>query len=229
MKSPLQIAIDGPVAAGKGDIAARLAKELGITYLYTGAMYRALALACIERRISTKAAHQIIEVLDSVRIDLEPSTGTDSSACRVILDGRDITDRVTRPDVAAGSSDVAVIPQVRSKMVKLQQKMAEGKSVVMEGRDIGLRVLPNAQLKIFLTASREERARRRQKQWEEKGIVKPYEEVLEDTRIRDKQDSTRATDPLQKLPDAWELDTTSMTQDEVIGKIKAELYRKNLI
>ncbi len=229
MRSVLQIAIDGPVASGKGDIAARLAKELKLVYLYTGAMYRSLALACMNRNISTRDKMGVLSVLRSCSIDLVPSSGIDSSACRVLLDGKDVTERITKPDVAAGSSDVAIIPQVRSALVTLQQKMAEGKSVVMEGRDIGLRVLPRAQLKIFLTASLEERARRRFIQWQAKGITKTLKDVIEDTKKRDIQDMHREVDPLQKLPDAWELDTTGLTQDQIIKKIKQELVRRRLL
>lgn len=229
MSAPLHIAIDGPVAAGKGDIAARLAKELEITYIYTGAMYRALALACIRTGLSTKDANQVVSILEKSQISLAPTIGTDASACRVFLDGVDVTERVTEPDVAAGSSDVAAISRVREMMVELQQRMARGTSVVMEGRDIGLRVLPEAQLKIYLTASLEERSRRRQQQWESKGIYRTYAETLADTQIRDEQDMNRATDPLQKLSDAWELDTTGMTQAEVITAIKKELEKRALI
>lgn len=229
MKSFLHIAIDGPVAAGKGDIAARLAKELAITYIYTGAMYRALALACIEKNCDTKDIAGVLSTLKEITIDLKPTTGTDASACRVLLNNQDVTERVTKPDVAAKSSDVAVIPEVRATMVLLQQKMAAGESVVMEGRDIGLKVLPHAQLKIYLTASLEERAKRRFLQWQNKGITKTLDEVIVDTKDRDVQDMTRATDPLQKLPDAWELDTTGCTQDQVIQMIKDELARRNLL
>ena len=229
MSHPLQIAIDGPVAAGKGDIASRLAKKLGITYIYTGAMYRALALSCIEAGLRTKDTGGVIKKLQQIRIDLKPSVGTDASACRVILNDIDVTDRVTKPDVAAGSSDVAVIPDVRRMMVSLQQRMAEGKPVVMEGRDIGSVVLPNAQLKIYLTASLEERAKRRWLQWKRKGIDRTLEETIKDTKNRDEQDMTRATDPLVKLPDAWELDTTGMTQDDVVHTIVDSLKRRKLL
>lgn len=229
MNKVLHIAIDGPVAAGKGDIAARLAKELGITYIYTGAMYRALALSCIENHVSTKDSARVLDELGKISITLTPSVGIDASACRVILNGNDVTNRVTQPDVAAGSSDVAVIPEVRKHMVILQQHMANGNSVVMEGRDIGLKVLPDANFKIYLTASLDERAKRRYLQWTDKGITKSLEEVIQDTKDRDYQDMHRNTDPLQKLPDAWELDTTGLNQDQVIEKIKNELTKRHLI
>lgn len=229
MVTPLHIAIDGPVAAGKGDIASRLAKKLGIVYIYTGAMYRALALSCIRLGISPKDPKRVVEVLATHHITLKPTVGDDSSACRVFLGSEDVTDRITAPDTAMGASDVAVIPEVRKQMVLLQKSLAQKQSVVMEGRDIGSVVLPNAQLKIYLTASVEERAKRRHLQWQEKGIKKTFAEVLADTKTRDLQDSQRKTDPLKKLPDAWELDTTGMSQETVIERIIEKLHVLHLI
>jgi len=226
---PLQIAIDGPVAAGKGDIAARLAKKLHLLYVNTGAMYRTLALACINKKVTTKDVPGVLSVLDAVAIDLSAPSETDIRTCIALLDGVDVTDRILDPDVSMGASDVAVIPQVRAFMVKRQQEMAKGNRVVMEGRDIGIRVLPNAPLKIYLTASLETRAKRRLEQWKNKGIQKTYEEVLQDTIDRDKQDSGRKTDPLQKLPDAWELDSTLLTQDQVVEAIIEELKKRSLV
>jgi len=229
MSVPLQIAIDGPVASGKGDIAGRLAKELHLTYIYTGAMYRMLALACIEEGFSTKDEVSVLSVLRKASISLAPPTSSGIHPFVAILNGKDVTERIFKQDVATGSSDVGIIPKVRQWMVARQQEMANGKSVVMEGRDIGLRVLPNAQLKIYLTATLDERASRRWLQFKEKGIMKTRDEVLADTKLRDNQDTTRPTDPLQKLPDAWELDTTGMTQEDVVGRIKEELTRRKLL
>lgn len=226
---PLQIAIDGPVASGKGDISARLAKEFGLVYVYTGAMYRALALSCIEKNIPLKDEKKVLGLFSEINIDLvDPDPGSEY-AYKVLLNGQDVTERITHPDTSMGASDVSTIPAVRVEMVDRQQKIAQNKRVVMEGRDIGLRVLPEAQLKIYLTASLEERARRRQKQWQEKGISKTFEEVLKETRERDEQDMHRPIDPLQKLPDAWELDTTTLNQEQVVAKIKEELERRNLL
>ncbi len=226
--SPLQIAIDGPVAAGKGDIAAMLAKEFRLSYINTGAMYRMLALACIRRSVGRKDEEKVLEVLQSIRIDLQPPAPGSTHTFRALIDDEDVTDLLLSPEVSAGSSDVAVLPAVRKIMVDVQKRMAVGRRVVMEGRDIGLRVLPDAPLKIYLTASLEERAHRRFKQWQEKGIRKTLEEVIAETKIRDAQDMGRETDPLQVLPDAWELDTTGLTQEAVVGKIRAELKRRNL-
>lgn len=225
----LQIAIDGPVAAGKGDIAARLAKELHLLYIYTGAMYRMLALACIQAGVSRKDEHAVFAVLEKSTIELvRPEKGS-REPFFAKLNGVDVTERIMEPDTASGASDVSVYPRVRQVMVARQQKLADDQPVVMEGRDIGLRVLPHAQIKIFLTASLEERAKRRHEQWKEKGINLPMAEVIEETRARDTQDTQRATDPLQKLPDSWELDSTSLTQEEVIAKIKEELQKRGLI
>jgi len=225
----LQIAIDGPVAAGKGDIAARLAKKLHLLYIYTGAMYRMLALACMQDHVSMQDEQAVDRMLEKSRIALEkPEKGTKETFIAK-LNGVNVTDRILDPDVANGASDVSVFPSVRAVMVNRQQHIADDQDVVMEGRDIGLRVLPNAQLKIFLTASLEERAKRRFAQWQKKGINRSMEQVVEETRLRDKQDMERFTDPLQKLPDAWELDSTNLSQEQVVDAIIAELTKRNLI
>jgi cytidylate kinase len=225
----LQIAIDGPVAAGKGDIAARLAKELHLLYIYTGAMYRMLALACIEHGVSLRDEHAVFAVLEQSSIELVKPEKNSKETFFAKLNSMDVTERIMAPDTARGASDVAQFPSVRKVMVARQQKLADDQSVVMEGRDIGIRVLPHAQLKIFLTASLEERAKRRHEQWKQKGIEKSLSDVIEETRIRDKQDTERATDPLQKLPDSWELDSTALTQEEVVDIIKKELQKRGLI
>lgn len=227
--SPLQIAIDGPVAAGKGDIAQRLAGQLGMTYLYTGAMYRALALACVREGIDLKDQERVLQKLNQIDISFLPADPKKTTPYTLLLNGEDITEAIFDPEIAQGSSDVSVISKVRKEMVDRQQQLAQGKSVVMEGRDIGKRVLPNAQLKVFLTASVEVRAQRRQKQSEIKGIRKTFEEVLEETKKRDEQDMTREADPLEQLSDHWVLDSTYLNQDQVVEKIVEELKRRNLI
>jgi CMP/dCMP kinase len=221
MNEPLHIAIDGPVASGKGDIASRLAQKLHLLYIYTGSMYRALALACINAGVPCHDESRVMGVLKTISIDVTPNT--------ILLNGKDVRVRIMKQDVAQGASDVGVFASVRQWMVARQQEMAKGKRVVMEGRDIGLRVLPDAQLKIFLTASVEVRARRRFLQWQEKGIQKTFEETVSDTKMRDLQDTTRSVDPLQKLAGAWELDTTEMSQEEVVAVIIAELKKRKLV
>jgi CMP/dCMP kinase len=226
---PLQIAIDGPVGAGKSDISARLAQELGLVYLYTGAMYRALALACFRNGIGYKDAPRVRPLLEKYRIDLTESDPKSGKAFKVLLNGEDVTQELFQPEIDKGSSAVSTIPEVRRFMVKRQQDMASNQRVVMEGRDIGLRVLPGATLKIFLTATLEERARRRHELQQAKGLRKSYAEVLQDTRDRDLQDSTRQADPLTKTSDAWELDTTGMTREQVVERIINELKIRHLI
>jgi cytidylate kinase len=225
----LHIAIDGPVGAGKSDISERLAAELGLTYLYTGAMYRALALVCVKEGVAFKDAPKVLSLLSRYTIDLDKPDNESRQAIKVLINGKDVTDDLFTPEMDRGSSDVSTIAQVRAYMVQRQQEMAKGKSVVMEGRDIGLRVLPDAHLKIYLTASPEERAKRRFLQFRNKEIDKSFEEVLDDTRKRDIQDTTREFDPLTKLPDHWELDTTGLSQTEVVQRIKDELKRRNLL
>jgi len=225
---PLQIAIDGPVASGKGDIASRLAKKFDLLYIYTGAMYRALALACIENSIDFKDHKRVIPLLNKTKIDLLPDLNSDKSF-KITLNDKDVTERIMLQDVAMGTSDVSTLSEVREIMVLKQKQMAQDKRVVIEGRDIGLRVLPESQLKIFLTASPDIRAKRRYLQWLEKGLDITYEETYKDTLIRDKQDTNRTIDPLQKLPDAWLLDTTNLNQDEVVKAIENELNLRNLL
>lgn len=230
MTSPLlHIAIDGPVGAGKSDVSSRLATVLGLTYLYTGAMYRALAWACLTQSIPLKDESRIISTLDHTIIDLLPQVRESKYPVKVLVDSRDVTSELFTPIIDTAVPVVSKINLVRKEMVSRQKQMAEGRGVVMEGRDIGLRVLPAARLKIYLTATLEERANRRWLQFKEKGIEKSRAEVLEDTKLRDFQDTTRPTDPLQKLPDAWELDTTGMSQEEVVGRIKEELIKRKLL
>jgi cytidylate kinase len=229
MNAPLQIAIDGPVASGKGDIASRLAGKLNLLYIYTGAMYRALALACIRQGVSCTDEIKVMRILQDISIEIVAPDSESVYPYAILLDHKDVTERISKQDTAQGASDVGILPGVRRLMVTRQKKMAQGKRVVMEGRDIGLRVLPEAGMKIYLTASVGERARRRFLQWQQKGIKKTFEKTLTDTKIRDLQDTTREIDPLQKLSDAWELDTTHMSQDQVVRRICGELKKRNLI
>ncbi len=230
MDKPLQIAIDGPVGAGKSEISARLARELGLTYLYTGAMYRAVALLCIREHIGFKDEPSVLPLLEKHTIELVPATKDTVRPVVVLVNGEDVTEELFLPEVDQGTSDVSTLPGVRRFMVQRQKELAKGKRVVMEGRDIGLRVLPDAQLKIYLTASPAERARRRFAQWQEKGIAgKSLTSAIAETKIRDDQDSHREVDPLQKLPDAWELDTTGMSRDDVVEAIKKELFGRGFI
>lgn len=229
MKAPVQIAIDGPVGAGKSDIASRLAENLGFLYIYTGAMYRALAFFCVREHIACDSEPAVLMLLNKTKIALDTPSPNSPHPVTVLVNGQDQTQYLFDPVIDTAVPIVSSLPRVRQVMVERQQQIADGRSVVMEGRDIGIRVLPHAQLKIYLTASIEERSRRRFQQLQKKGIQKSYEEVLLETQKRDIQDMNRASDPLRRLPDAWELDTTGLSQAEVIEKIRQELIRRQLL
>lgn len=216
----IAIAIDGPAGAGKSTIAKLISKRLKIVYLDTGAMYRAVALKAIRQNIDTSDAEMLSELVKDINIKVEYI----DEEQRIYLDGEDVSDFIRTPEVSLGASNVAVIPEVRIKMVELQRKIASKCSVVMDGRDIGTYVLPNATLKIFLNASIDERAKRRYNEQLLKGIKDiSFEEVKKDIIYRDKNDSSRAFAPLAKAQDAIELDTTVMSIDEVVKKILEQI------
>ncbi|NLM73595.1 MAG: (d)CMP kinase [Clostridiaceae bacterium] len=213
---PIQIAIDGPSGAGKSTMAKLLAKRLGIMYLDTGAMYRALALKAIRMNIDTRDRERILDILPDVNIEIKYVDGTQ----RIFLDGEDVSDKIRTDEVSMGASNVSAIPEVRQKLVALQQKIASNENVVMDGRDIGTHVLPNAQVKIFLTASVKERAKRRYTELKEKGLLtKTLEELEKEIEIRDYNDSNRAASPLKKADDAEVLDTSNLSIEQTIEAI----------
>lgn len=209
------IAIDGPAGAGKSTIAKKISAELGFIYLDTGAMYRAVALKAIKNGSDTRSREELAKIIENIDITISHENNNQ----RIFLDGVDVSDAIRTPEVSVGASNVAVFQEVRIKMVDLQRKIASDKDVVMDGRDIGSYVLPNANLKIFLTASVEERAKRRYDELLAKGQKVNLDEVRDDMIFRDKNDSSRAFAPLVKVPDAIEVDTTSMTIDAVVEKI----------
>lgn len=211
----MKIAIDGPAGAGKSSIAKLAAKELGFIYIDTGAMYRASALYAIENNIKICEASFTQDVLDKIKIDIK----YDEEGQRIILCGKDVSKRIREADVSIGASDIAVIPAVRLKLVELQRELAKGNNVIMDGRDIGTYVLPDAELKIYLTASTEERANRRLKELHEKGQTADFEQVKKDIEYRDKNDSEREFAPLKQAEDAILLDSTNMSIDEVKNRI----------
>lgn len=212
----IQIAIDGPSGAGKSTMAKIIAKELGILYLDTGAMYRAVALKAIWSGIDTKNTEALSEMVKNIDLNIIYEDGIQ----KVILDGKDVTEDIRTPKVTVGSSDVAVIPAVREKMVELQREIAQERSVIMDGRDIGTKVLPDADVKIFLTASVEDRTRRRYDELKEKGTLKQtFEELKEEMTYRDKNDSSRAHSPLKKAEDAILLDTTGFSVEDSVKTI----------
>lgn len=215
MQQTFSIAIDGPAGAGKSTIAKALARSLGAMYLDTGAMYRAFGLYMLRRGADRDPA-AIAACVDDVDIDVRYEDG----AQRMFLLGEDVTQAIRQPEVSLAASNVSAVPQVRERMVALQRKIAEGRSVVMDGRDIGTVVLPNATLKIYLTASAEERARRRCLELEQKGTPVPYEQVLKDMIERDYQDTHRAASPLKPAEDAVHVDTSDLTLDQSVALIR---------
>ena len=228
LKKNLQIAIDGPVAAGKGTVARLLAKKLNLLYLDTGAMYRAVALLGLENDIDLKDEKALLALLKKTRLEIKPPK-KNSPFSRVFLNGREVTLKIRTPQVSWGSSVVATLPGIRRYLVSLQQKIARSQAVVMEGRDITTVVLPNADLKIYMTASQKERARRRFLQLKKLGTPQPFSQVLEETKKRDYQDSHRSANPLVVAPDAWVLDTTRLTIPQVVNAILEKLHQLKLI
>ncbi len=200
------IAIDGPAGAGKSTVSKICAARLGYTYIDTGAMYRAVALKAL---LSGKPVEDLISDID-IKLD---------EAARVFLDGREVTKEIRTPEVSKGASDVAKFGFVRKKLTELQREMARQGSVIMDGRDIGTQVLPNADLKIFLTASVEERARRRFEELKEKNLAADFEQIKKEITLRDKQDTEREIAPLAQAEDAILLDTTNLSIEQVVEKI----------
>lgn len=210
------IAIDGPAGAGKSTIAKMAAQKLGYIYIDTGAMYRAVAWRVLQEYTPPVSTKQIISVLDDIDIKLSYD---ENKNMRVETNGTDVSAAIRTPEVTALVSQVAAVSEVRTKMVELQRAMAKCGKVLMDGRDIGTCVLPNADLKIFLTASVEERANRRARQMKEKGYNIDVEEIKKDIIARDEADMNREISPLKKADDALLLDTTEMTIEEVLAAI----------
>lgn len=209
------IAIDGPAGAGKSTIAKLVASQLNIIYVDTGAMYRAVALYCIDHDINYNDKESVKSILD--RIDIKIIYKDDGQ--RILLNNEDVSHRIRTGEISKGASAVATIEEVRIKMVELQRNIANEASVVMDGRDIGTHVLPDAELKIFLTASVDERAIRRYGESIQKGMKCCLEEIKSEIEERDRNDSSREISPLRKAEDAIEIDTTGMTIEEVCQKI----------
>lgn len=209
------IAIDGPAGAGKSTIAKALARELGAMYLDTGAMYRAIGLYMLRRG----AADDPAAVAAGVG-DVDISVAYVDGAQRIYLAGEDVSLAIREPEVSIAASQVSKVPEVRERLVALQRQIAEGHDVVMDGRDIGTKVLPNATLKLFLTASAEVRARRRCRELEEKGMAEPYEQVLAEMKERDYQDTHRAASPLVQAGDAVLVDSSELTLEQTVAEMK---------
>ena len=209
------IAIDGPAGAGKSTIAKMVAAELEMIYVDTGAMYRAIALWTAKEKISADDVSSIENKLDNVNVTIDYKDGQQ----RVLLNGKDVTDSLRTEETGRRASVVSRHKCVREKLVSLQQDLAESKRVIMDGRDIGTKVLPDAVLKIFLTASAEVRAERRFKELQEKGIECDYDIILEDIKARDHADETRKESPLKHAEDSVDIDSSDMTQEEVAEEI----------
>lgn len=209
------IAIDGPAGAGKSSIAKEAARRLGFIYVDTGALYRTVALNAIRNNVSLNDPAAIAKTLPNAKISLAFADGTQ----RVMLNGEDVSEQIRTPDVSAGASKVSAVPAVRQYLFDLQKNLAAENDCLMDGRDIGTVVLPNAQLKVFLTASPEERARRRWNQLKEAGTEADYDEILKDVNQRDYQDTHREIAPLKQADDAVLLDTTHMNFEEVVAEL----------
>lgn len=207
-----QIAIDGPSGAGKSSLAKALAKRLGFIYVDTGALYRTIGYYAATRGADTTVAEEVVSLLPEISLSLAYENGTQT----VILNGESVGDKIRTPEASMHASNVSKIPEVRAFLLDTQRDIAEKNSVIMDGRDIGTVILPNAQVKIFLVSSFETRAKRRVKELLEKGIEASYEDVLSDMIARDKQDSTRAIAPAVPAEDAVHLDNSDLTFDETV-------------
>mgnify|MGYP005841019247 CR=1 FL=1 len=214
MKKPI-IAIDGPAGAGKSTIAQAVADRLGYVYIDTGAMYRAVAAKVIECGLSPSDSAAITAL--AARLDIR--FAKEGGEQRLRVDGEDLTETIRTPEATRLSSPVSAIQGVRKRMVELQRRMGEDGGVVMEGRDIGTVVFPNAEVKVFLTASASERARRRARQLREKGIEAEVDQVAAEIKERDLRDSSRRHAPLKQAPDAVLIDTDNMTPEQVVDAV----------
>jgi CMP/dCMP kinase len=223
--SKLIVAIDGPVGSGKSTAARRVAELLGYTYIDTGAMYRAVALRALRAKIAMDATEELVALAASARIDLHPEAGKAGGTQRVLLDGEDVTAAIRTPEVSQAASKVAVIEGVRHVLVAEQRRAGASGGVVMEGRDIGSVVFPDAELKIFLTASDEIRARRRWREHQQKGDAIDLARTLEEIRERDRRDAGREHSPLIRAEGAVYVDSTAMEPEEV-ARLIAMLARE---
>ncbi|MGL4798126.1 MAG: (d)CMP kinase [Cellulosilyticaceae bacterium] len=216
------IAIDGPAGAGKSTIAKQLAKKLQCIYIDTGAMYRSVGYYCMQQGIDYNDEQAVEEKLAAIQIDITYKDGTQSIA----LNGEDVSTAIRTQEVATAASKVATYKSVREALVEMQRSLAKRQSVVMDGRDIGTVVLPDATVKVFLTASAYERAKRRHLEYQEKGIQADFDALLKEIEERDYQDSNRAVSPLKQADDAVCIDSTTQSIEEVIANIEMFIRKK---
>ena len=216
MKKGIQVAIDGPASAGKSTVAKLVAKRFNYVYCDTGAMYRVVTLAALDQGIAVTDSTRVSQLAREIKISFAPGEPEQ----RVFLNGRDVTTDIRQGRIDKNVSAVAAIPAVREEMTNQQRQIAEEGGIVMDGRDIGATVLPNAPVKIFMVATAHERARRRYVENKAKGIATAsLEELQKEIELRDQKDSSRKVSPLVQAPDAVRLDTTSLTIDEVVDRI----------
>lgn len=221
MVKGIQVAIDGPASAGKSTVAKLVAKRFGYIYCDTGAMYRSVTLAALERGIDLSQDDLVSELANQITITFAPGDPQ-----KFFIDGHEVTQAIRSTEVAQHVSTVAAIPAVRSRMVELQRQIAQEGGIVMDGRDIGTTVLPDAPVKIFMVASAHERARRRFLDNQERGIDGgSIEELQRAIELRDQKDSTRAVSPLVKAADAYQLDTTHLTIEQVVDQIAGRIEK----
>ena len=215
MPKPLIIAIDGPAGAGKSTVAQKLAERLGLAYVDSGATYRAAALKVLDLGVLPDDVRAVAGVVANADIRI----ATDGSRSRVFLDGADVSEKIRSAEVTVGAAQVSRLPSVREKLIALQRSLASGRGVVMEGRDIGTVVFPDAPLKIFLEANPEERARRRLEQETREGRAATLEQTAYEIQQRDQLDAERKISPLVAAPDAVKIDSTRLTADQVVERV----------
>ena len=216
------VGIDGPAGSGKGTVTKKIANELGLVNIDTGSTYRCVALEVLNKQVSLEDKEKIIEISKNINIEIKPNQSGD----KVYLNGEDVTAKIRSKEVSQIVSPVSSIKEVRFEMVKMQRKLAEGKNVIMEGRDICTYVFPNADVKIYLDASIEERAKRRFKENQQKGIEMTYEEVYENIKLRDETDKSKEIGALKIAEDSIVVDTTNLTIDEVVDKVISIIKQK---
>lgn len=219
----ISIAIDGPSGAGKSTVAKKCAERFGFRYVDTGAIYRTIGLAAFNKAINTKDGNAVVAILPELCIDLRY---TESGEQRMMLNGSDVSEEIRRPEISMCASNVSAIAAVRNYLTDMQRNMAKKYDVIMDGRDIGTVILPDADVKVFLTASAAARAERRYKELVKKGNKISYDEVLNDMKLRDEQDTGRAAAPLKAADDAIYLDTSDMSFDESVNAVAKLIIEK---